>query len=133
MIGSLDQPKRERKVFWKSLKVIEHVKTQSFQKLSLRCSIDWKLDSINRKCPRLIQKQSSSDRNGQIQTKILIAFSISRATSSIGRKSRKIKFLKNRAVLCRNSLKHSILWIKCMSMRWNAFQKQLYWIQISQN
>ena len=35
-------------------------------------------------------------------------------------------------ILCRNSLKHSILWIKCMSMRWNAFQKYLFWTQFSQ-
>ena len=69
---------------------------------------------------RLIQKQLSSDRNGQVQTKILIAFSIGRATGSIDRKFGKYNFLKNKAILCRNSSKHSILWIKCMSMRWNA-------------
>ena len=40
--------------------------------------------------------------------------------------------LKNRAILYRNSSKHNILWIECMSMRWNAFQKHLYWTQISQ-
>ena len=47
LIGSLDRSKRERKVFLKSLKVIEHVKTQSFKKLSMRFSTDRKLDSIN--------------------------------------------------------------------------------------
>ena len=51
---------------------------------------------------------------------------------SIDWKYGKIKFLKNRAILCRNSSKHSILWIECMSIRWNVFQKQLYWAQISQ-
>ena len=34
-------------------------------------------------------------------------------------------FWKTKQIFCRNSSKHSILWIKCMSMRWNAFQKTL--------
>ena len=103
-----------------------------FKKLCMRFSIDRKLDSIDRKCLRLIQNQSSSDWNGQIQTKILIAFSIGRAIGSIDQKFGKQNFLKNKAILCRKFSKHSILWIKCMSMRWNALQKHLYWTQISQ-
>ena len=73
---------------------------------------------------RSIQQRSRGDWTRQIQTKILIAISIGRETDSINLQYGKIIFLKNRAILlCRNFSKHSILWIKCMSMRWNAFQK----------
>ena len=53
--------------------------------------IDRKLDSIDQKCLQLIQQRSSTNRNGQIQTKFLITISIGRATGSIDRKSGKIK------------------------------------------
>ena len=81
---------------------------------------------------RIIQHQSSIDRARHIQTKILIVISIGRATSSIDRKSRKIKFLKNKANLCRNSSKHDISWMKCMNMRLKVFQKHLNLTQIFQ-
>ena len=48
---------------------------------------------------------------------------------SIDWNSGKNSFLKIKAKYCRNSSKHWILWIKCMSMRWNAFQKHLFWTQ----
>ena len=118
LLGILDQSNRERKSFESFEIVFEHVRNKVFIKLSIQFSIDKKLDSINWKCLRLIQKQSSSDWNDQIQTKILITFFISRETVSIDRKSGKHNFfLKNRAILCKNSSKYSILWIKCMSMR----------------
>ena len=115
--------------FWKS---DEHVKLKVFKKLSMRFSIDRKLGLIDQKCLRLIQQRSSTDRNTQNQTKFLIAISIDRETGSIDQNSGKSNFLKNKAILCRNSSKHSILWVKCMSMRWNAFQKHLFWTQFSQ-
>ena len=107
-------------------KVLNTWKAKGFKRLSVWFSIDRKLDLID------WMYRSSSDRTRQSQTKILIVISIGRETSSIDRKCRKINFLKNKAILCKNSLKHSILWIECMSMRWNAFQKHLYWTQISQ-
>ena len=75
----------------------------------MRFSIDQKIDLIDQKYIRLIQQRSSIDRTRQIQKKILIAISINRETGSIDRKSGKIKFLKNKAILCRNSSKLSIL------------------------
>ena len=49
-------------VLKKSLKVIEHMKTQSFKKLSMRFLIDQKLDSINQKLhlidPEAIEQRS---------------------------------------------------------------------------
>ena len=47
---------------------------------------------------RLIQQQLSINRTRQIQTKILIAISIGRATGSIDQKFGKIKILKNRVI-----------------------------------
>ena len=91
----------------------DHVKTQGFKKLSIRFSIDQKIDSIDRKSLSIdptAMSRSNSKQN-------LIAFSIGRDTDSIDRKSGKHNFLKNRAILCRNSSKHSILQIKYMSMR----------------
>ena len=76
---------------------------------------------------RLIQYQSSIDRNNRGWLKILIAISIDIKTGSIDRNFGKKKILKNKAILCRNSSKHWILWIKCMSMRWNVFHKHKFW------
>ena len=75
----------------------------------MRFSIDQKIDLIDQKYIQMIQQRSSIDRTRQIQNKILIAISIGRETGSIDQKFGKIKFLKNKAILCRNSSKHSIL------------------------
>ena len=85
-------------------------KLKVFKKLSMWFSIDRNLDSIDRKCLLLIQQQLSTDRNRQNQTKFLIAISIGRETGLIDWNSGKINFLKNKAILCKNSSKHSILW-----------------------
>ena len=58
--------------------------------------------------------------------KFLIAISIDWKTASIDRNSGKNTFLKTQQILCRNFSKHWILWIKCMSMRWNSFQKHKF-------
>ena len=78
----------------------------------------------------LIEHQSSTDRARQIQTKFFIVISISWAKNSIDRKFGKLKFLKDRAILCRNFPKHNISWMKCMSMRLKVFQKHLNSTQI---
>ena len=65
--------------------------------------------------------------------KILIAILIDQKKGLIDRNSGKNKFLKNTTILYRNSSKHWILWIKCMSIRWNVFQKQKFWTQFFQN
>ena len=70
LLWPLDQSKRERIVFEKFWKSDEHVKLKVFKKLSMRFSIDRKLGLIDRKCLRLIQQRSSTDRNTQNQTKI---------------------------------------------------------------
>ena len=57
------------------------------------------------------------------QTKIFITISIGQGKNSIDWKYGKKKFLKNRAILCKNSSNHSISWMKCMSMRLKVFQK----------
>ena len=133
LVGCLDRSNRERKSVWNFWKVFKHVKKQGFLK-TLYTTFDWSKNRFDRsKMFRLIQHQSSTDRNRQRLTKILIAILIGRETSSINRNSGKNKFLKNKANLCRNSSKYRILWIKCMSMRWNAFQKHLFWTQFSQN
>ena len=59
---------------------------------------------------------SNNDRNIQSQTKTLIAISIGRETGSIDRNSRKNNFLKNRAILCKNSSKHSKMYVYEMKM-----------------
>lgn len=106
LIGSLDRLNERERVLKVFEKVFEHVKTKDFKKLSTRFSIDRILDLIDRKCLRLIQQQSSTDRNRQRLTKILIAISISRETGSIDQNSGKNRFLKNKEILCRNSSKH---------------------------
>ena len=122
--GSVEERERDR-AFWKVWIVKNTWKTQVL-KNSLN---DFRLIE---NYIQLIQQWSSIDRARQLQTKFLIAISIGWATSSIDRKSRKIKFLKNRAILCRNSSKHSISWMKCMSMRLKVFQKPLNLTQIFQ-
>ena len=88
---------------------------------------NWKFFIFNR---------SSIDRllieSGRFKQKNLIAISIGRETGLIDQKSGKIKFLKNRAILCRNSSKHSISWMKCISIRLKVFQKHLNSTQIFQ-
>ena len=85
--------------------MIEHVKTQSFKKLFMRFLIDRKLDSIDQKCLRLIQNQSSIDQNTQIETKILITILIDREIGSIDRNFGKTNFLKNKAIFLQKLLK----------------------------
>ena len=93
---------------------------------------DWSKKRFDRsKMLRLIQHQTSTYRNRQKLTKILIAILIGWEIGSIDRNSRKNKILKIKAILCKNSSKHWILWIKCMNVRWNAFQKHLFWTQFS--
>ena len=136
LVGCLDRSNRERereKVFETFEKCLNTCKTKVLKK-TLYTTFDWSKNRFDRsKMFRLIQHQSSTDRNRQRLTKILIAILIGRETSSINRNSGKNKFLKNKANLCRNSSKYRILWIKCMSMRWNAFQKHLFWTQFSQD
>ena len=97
-----------------------------FSKLSIRFSIDQKLCSIDRKCFDWSSINRASIETNRGWPKILIAISIDWKTYSIDWNSTKNKFLKNKAILCRNSSKHWILWIKCMSMRWNIFQKHKF-------
>ena len=118
------------KTFWKVSWTCEN---QVFKKLSIRFSIDRKLGSINRKCFDWSSINRASIETNRGWPKILIAISIDWKTYSIDWNSGKNKFLKNKAILCRNSSKHWILWIKCMSMRWNIFQKHKFWTQFSQN
>ena len=82
---------------------------------------NWKIFSFDRLSIDQIPIES-----GRFKPKILIAISIGQKTSSIDWKSVKHNFWKNRVILCRNFSKHWILWIKCMSIRWNAFQKHLF-------
>ena len=91
------------------------------KKKTLYTTLDWSKNRFDRsKMLWLIQHQSSTNRNRQKLTKILIAISIGWKTGLINQNSRKKK-LKIKANLCRNSSKHWLLWIKCMSMRWSAF------------
>ena len=123
----------ERERVWKLFeKMFEHVRIKCFKKVYT--IFDWSKNRFDRsKMLRLIQYQSSIDRNNRGWLKILIAISIDRKTGSIDRNFGKNFFLKNKAILCRNSSKHWILWIKCMSMRWNVFHKHKFWTQFSQN
>ena len=80
--------------------------------------------------------QSSIDRipikPGRFKLKILMHF------RSVDRQIRSIEnlenffFLKNGAILCRNSSKHSISWMKCMSMKLKVFKNHLNSTQIFQ-
>ena len=49
LLGILDQSNRERKAFESFEIVFEYVKNKGFKKLSIRFSIDRKLNSIDRK------------------------------------------------------------------------------------
>ena len=75
---------------------------------------------------RLVKHQSNTNRARQIQTKnFLSQFRlVERQIRSI-ENLEKNRFLKNRGILCRNSSKHRISWMKCMSMRLKVFQKHL--------
>ena len=139
----LDQSDRERKclkTFWKSVWTCENQvfqktlytifdwsktrfdwskHTEPSQEFLIAISIDWKTNSI--------------DRNTQSQAKNFNRnFDLSKNTFDWS-KFWKNRVLKIKAKNCKNSSKHWILWIKCMSMRWNAFQKHLFWTQFSQN
>ena len=109
LLWPLDQSKRERIVFENIWKSDEHMKLKVFKKLSMRISIDRKLGLIDRKCLRLIQQRLSTNWNTQNQIKFLFAILIGRETSLIDRNSGKNNFLKNKAILCKNSSKHNIL------------------------
>ena len=125
LVGCLDQSNRERKSVWNFWKVFGHVKTKVLKKI-LYTTFDWSKYRFDwSKMLWLIQHQSSIDQNRQKLTKILIAILIGWEIGSIDRNSRKNKILKIKAKLCKNSSKYWILWIKCM--RWNAFQKHLFW------
>ena len=50
LLGALDRLNRERKSLKSFEKVYEHERNSSFKKLSIRISIDRKLDLISRKC-----------------------------------------------------------------------------------
>ena len=127
LLWPLDRSNRKRKSFEKSLNSEEHVRNSVLKK-TLYTTFDWSKNRFSRsKMLRLIQNQSSIDRNTRNQTKILIAISIGRKTLSIGQNFGKNSFLKIKAKYYRNSSKYWILWIKCISMRWNAFQKHLFW------
>ena len=126
----LDRSKRESQKVFEKVWILKNTwRKHVFKKPSDRFSIDKKRGLIDRK---LVLIDLAPIEAGKFKPKSLIAISISRETGSIDRKSGKNKFLKNKAILCRNTSKHNILWIKCMSMRWNVFQKHLYWTQISQ-
>ena len=99
-------------------------------------SIEHRLNINQVRLRAMIKNQGIFDRSSinwiPIESGRSWNFSIDRKSHLINRKSGKTKFLKNRIILCRNSSKHSILWIECMSMRWNVFQKHLYSTQIFQ-
>ena len=123
-----DRIERERVcVFENFLKSkFEHVKIR-FEK-TLYTIFDWskiRFDWSN------INRASIETNKGW--PKILIAILIDQKKGLIDRNSGKNKFLKNTTILYRNSSKHWILWIKCMCMRWNVFQKQKFWTQFFQN
>ena len=109
------------------------MKLRFFKKLSIRFSIDRKLGSIDRKCFDWPNINRVSIKTNRSRPKTLIAVSIDRKIGSIDRNFGKNKLKKKKPVLYRNSSKHWILRIKCMSMRWNVFQKQKFWTQFSQN
>ena len=94
LVLSLDRSKRERIELFEKLNSEEHVKNSCFKKKTLWTIFDWSKNKFNRS--KITFDQSSIDRARQIQTKFLIAISFGQATSSIDRKSRKIKFLKNK-------------------------------------
>ena len=108
-------------------KVYEHVINSIFKKLSIRFSTGRKLDSISWKCFDWSNTNWAPIETDKDSYQILITILIDRKTGSISQNSGKISFLKNTTLLCRNSLKHWILWRKkkSMSMRWNAFSKTL--------
>ena len=95
---NLDRLKREREKLFEKIEIVMNTwKAYVFKKLSKQFwLIEKKIWSIENYI-WLIQQWSSIDRSKQIQTKILLTISIDRATSSINRKSRKIK-LKNKAI-----------------------------------
>ena len=49
LLGILEQSNRGRKAFESFEIVFEHVRNKGFKKLSIGFSIDWKIDSIDRK------------------------------------------------------------------------------------
>ena len=117
LVVSLTDWIEREKVFETFEKSLNTWKTKVFKK-TLCTTFDWSKNRLDQsKMLWLIQHQLSTDQNRQRLTKILIAISIDWETGSIDQNSGKNKFLKNKADLCRNSSKHRILWIKCMSMR----------------
>ena len=81
---------------------------------------NWKFFSCDRS-----RIDRTSIESGILKPKILIAILIDRKTGSIDQNSGKKRFLKNKALLCRNSSRHGISWMKCMSMKLKVFQKHL--------
>ena len=134
LIEALTESYRERK-FWKLLKSkFEHVKIR-FEK-TLYKIFDWsKIRFDWTKMLRLNKYQSSIDQNGQRMTKVFnrnFVWLKNRFNQSKFWK-KQIFEKKNKLVLCRNPSKHWILRIKCMSMRWNVFQKHKFLTKFSKN
>ena len=98
----------------KKNRLVKYLKIENFSVSIDRASIEYQLSQVEAK----LEKSKNFDW-----------LKITLDRSKIWKKT---KFLKNRAILCRNSSKHCILWIECMSMKWNVFQKHLYSTQIFQ-
>ena len=98
-----------------------------FEKLFIRFSIDRKLDSIDRKCFDGTDINQASIETDRGWPKFLIASLIDRKWSSIDRnfEKRTNQFIAETP--------QSIERIKCVSMRWNVFQKHKFWNRFSQN
>ena len=108
------------KTFWKN--EFEHVKN-SFLK-TLYTVFDWLKNRFDwSKMLRLIQYQSSIDRNNRGWLKILIAILIDRKTGSIDRNSRKNRFLKNQSKFVQKLLKALKLMNKMHEYEMTCFSK----------
>ena len=127
LIGALtDRIERER--VWKLFKkVFEHVRIKCFKK-TLYMIFNWlKLGSIYWKGFDWSSVNWASIKTDRGWPKFLITISIDRKIGSIDRNFGKTNFWKIKANFVQKLLKALNFMNKCMSMRWNVFQKHKFW------
>ena len=106
----------ERK-FWKLLKKLSWISQDPIKKKKKKKLIH---------NFRLIENQFRLIEINRGSLKIFNVISIDGKIDWINWNFGKIIVLKTQQILWINSLKHWILWIKCMSMRWNVFPKHKF-------